>query len=430
MLTQVLERAQLNISTTPIVESEDTGRPTLQETNASYAIRRLSLAAVSLNPQDILRSAKKLCGLLEQGVLAVLGSLQPETTSLVRTACFRHRIPHFYSHRDDDAPSRVAPDSVSITLSPSPVELSRALQDLVQAQRWSHFTIVYERPEALVRLRGLLSLSSASGGKRVPVSLRKLTAKEDPRPLLREIAKSGDSNVVLDLDAERLADVLAADMHTLDLSHIQNSGTNLTGFELLNREQWEQDIGAVREAYVHKGVYPIFLGQRPLRNPVRTHFSGLTGPIWLDPLGRRRNVSLHVVKLKRRGLTAVGTWSASSGLHLLRAEKSFQEEVLSTLRNKTLRITTILNAPYMMLKASAHKLRANDRFEGSAWTCSVKSLDILDSVTRSGLSGMVHMVRETPKGAGMEADLAVGDITITSAREDAVDFTLPFMTLE
>uniref|UniRef100_A0A131YWC8 Glutamate receptor, ionotropic kainate 2 n=1 Tax=Rhipicephalus appendiculatus TaxID=34631 RepID=A0A131YWC8_RHIAP len=493
-LSQAFERVRLNISAAPNLVSQN-----------------ISLVSVKLNPEDILRSAKKLCGLLEQGVLAVLAPLQPETSSLLRTACFRHRIAHFYSYRDDDTQWRIAPDSVSITLSPSPVELSRAIRDLVEAQRWTHFTLIYERPDALVRLRGLLNLRLSSDGKLAPVSLRMLPAKEDPRPLLREIAKSGDSNVVLDLTAERLAEVLGVaqkvgliteyhsyivttlDMHTLDLTHFQNSGTNLTGFELLNRELWEQDISAVREAYAHKGLYPIFLGQRPSRNPVWTdaalaqdaanllvrgvqslaatgnlrrspivrcrgehsseaweqsnrlvnavkkiQFSGLTGPIWLDPLGRRRNVSFHVVKLKRRGLTAVGTWSASSGLHITRTEKAFQEEVLSTLRNKTLRITTILNAPYMMLKSSAHKLRGNDRFEGFC-------VDLLREISRHlGFRYRIKLVRDGAHGTrdaqgrwnGMvrelidrEADLAVGDITITSSREEAVDFTLPFMTL-
>ncbi|KAH8020295.1 hypothetical protein HPB51_000106 [Rhipicephalus microplus] len=170
----------------------------------------------------------------------------------------------------------------------------------------------------------------------------------------------------------------------------------------------------------------------------KTPFSGLTGPIWLDPLGRRRNVSLHVVKLKRRGLTAVGTWSATSGLHIARTEKAFQEEVLSTLRNKTMRITTILNAPYVMVKSSAHKLRGNDRFEGFC-------VDLLREISRHlDFRYRIKLVRDGAHGSkdaqsrwnGMvrelidrEADLAVGDLTITSSREEAVDFTLPFMTL-
>ncbi|XP_065284543.1 glutamate receptor ionotropic, kainate 2-like isoform X2 [Dermacentor albipictus] len=511
LLSQSLERANLNVSDTPHVASENIASGHPRGTGASDSVRRLSLATVTLNADDILRSSKKLCRLFEQGLLAVLGPRQPETASLVRTTSFRHRMALFYSHRDDDAHFRVAPDSVSITLSPSPVELSQALRDLVEAQQWAHFTIIYERPEALVRLRGLLNMQSRFGGQPVPVSLRMLTEKEDPRPLLREIAKSGDSNVVLDLAAERLSKVLKVaqkigiiteyhsyvvttlDMHTLDLTPFQYSGANLTGFELLNRELWEQDIGAVRQAYAQKGVYPIFLGQRRSRNPMRTEaalaqdavnilakgvgslartgklglppavccrgnhsfevweqsrllvdavkktpFSGMTGPVWLDHMGRRRNVSLHVVKLKRGGLSSVGTWSPSSGLHMTRMEKTFQEEVLSTLRNKTLRITTILNAPYVMLKASARKLSANDRFEGFC-------VDLLREISRNlGFRYHIRLVRDGAHGTrdakgrwnGMvrelidkEADLAVGDLTITSAREEAVDFTLPFMTL-
>ncbi|KAH8020907.1 hypothetical protein HPB51_008734 [Rhipicephalus microplus] len=194
-LLQALEKLRLNISGASNVAAET-----------------LKFSAVDLNAVDILRSSKKLCGLLEQGVLAVLAPLQRETSSLVRTACFRHRITHFYSHRDDDTQWRIAPDSVSITLSPSPVELSRALQDLVEAQRWTHFTLIYERPEALVQLRRLLDQRLSSDAKLVPVSLHMLTVEEDPRPLLREIAKSGDTNLVLDLTAERLAEVL--NLHT------------------------------------------------------------------------------------------------------------------------------------------------------------------------------------------------------------------------
>ncbi|KAH7950707.1 hypothetical protein HPB51_028259 [Rhipicephalus microplus] len=108
-----------------------------------------------------------------------------------------------------------------------------------------------------------------------------------------------------------------------------------------------------------------------LKEAVRKiRFSSLSGPLWLDSSGQRRNVSLYVAKLKRTGLTSVGTWSMSSGLNITRAEKMFEDEILSVLKNKTLRITTIL-----------------------------------------------------------EADLAIGDLTITSERERSVDFTMPFMTL-
>ncbi|XP_075739307.1 glutamate receptor 1-like isoform X2 [Rhipicephalus microplus] len=153
---------------------------------------------------------------------------------------------------------------------------------------------------------------------------------------------------------------MVQDLHTVDLTALQNSGTNLTGFMLLKREVWEQDIGAVREKYTKTGLYPLFLTHRVSWKQIRTdtaltqdaliilvraiqsltkaraleapprfscrtspaernltqsnmlkeavrkiRFSGLSGPLWLDSSGQRRNVSLYVAKLKRTGLTSV-----------------------------------------------------------------------------------------------------------------------------
>ncbi|XP_075739178.1 glutamate receptor 1-like [Rhipicephalus microplus] len=129
---------------------------------------------------------------------------------------------------------------------------------------------------------------------------------------------------------------------------------------LLKRDVWEQDIGAVREKFTKTGLYPLFLTHRVswkqirtdaaltqdalvvsvraiqslakaraleappqfscransaernltqsnmLKEAVRkTRFSGLSGPLWLDASGQRRNVSLYVAKLKRTGLTSI-----------------------------------------------------------------------------------------------------------------------------
>ncbi|KAH6927389.1 hypothetical protein HPB50_002656 [Hyalomma asiaticum] len=496
LLWQMLDRANLNAS-------DDGDRPAAPADNegshdaapSTSRAPHLSLVIERLDPEDSFRSAKKVCRLLEKGVVAVLGPRKHQTASLVGSACARHHVPHIYLSQEFQADARYSTSSAYLSMAPSPDELDRALQDLVKAQRWKGFTIVYERPEALVRLRGLLHLAQP-GGLPVPVSLRQLPDNTDPRIVLREIAKTGESNIVLDVATHRLGDLLKHDLHTVDLTDLQNSGTNLTGFILLNRELWEQDIGAVRQKYTETGVYPLFLAHRFFSKQVRTdtaltqdalnilvraiqnlarvraldapstvichanyaeanwtqprvleeaikkiRFSGFTGPVWLDATGHRRNMSLHVAQLKRAGLTSathkVGTWSASSGLNITHAEKMFHDEILNVLKNKTLTITTILNEPYVMLKKSANKLQGNDRFEGFC-------VDLLREVAATlGFYYQLKLVRDGAYGmrdakgrwngimrelVDMEADLAIGDLTITSQREQAVDFTMPFMT--
>ncbi|KAL1466188.1 hypothetical protein MTO96_026823, partial [Rhipicephalus appendiculatus] len=60
------------------------------------------------------------------------------------------------------------------------------------------------------------------------------------------------------------------DLHTVDLSDFQNSGTNLSGFVLVKKELWEHDIAAMRDAYSRTGFHPMFHGQRASRKPIRT----------------------------------------------------------------------------------------------------------------------------------------------------------------
>ncbi|CAN7936994.1 unnamed protein product, partial [Ixodes hexagonus] len=471
---------------------------------------RLNLAVQKISSKDAFHSAKQVCKLLEQGLLALMGPWHPTTASLARTACARHRVPHIYLHRElhgHGAP----PDSASFTLTPSPEELGSAIKDLVVAQRWRHFTLVYEKPEALIRLKGVLELQSPDTGLPVSVTLRIIPLDEDPRPVLRDIAKAGENNLLLDVAAERLEGILkyaqkagivteyhnyivtTLDLHTVDLSDFYYSRTNLTGFELLGRELWEQDPGVRREAYVSMGIYPVFLRTRPTRRPinvnsalaqdsleiliqattfltrtkslewpasVRCHkipqgrswvqarilieavkdlpFSGLTGPVFLDPFGRRHNITLHVLQLKKAGLASIGSWSAEYGLKITRTASMVQEEILETLKNKTFKITTLLNAPYVMLKPSASRLSGNDRFEGIC-------VDLIREMSRLlGFRYQLRLVRDGSYGArngdgrwnGMvreiidrEADLALADLTITYLRDEAVDFTTPFMTL-
>ncbi|KAL3230276.1 hypothetical protein MRX96_048497 [Rhipicephalus microplus] len=91
-----------------------------------------------------------------------------------------------------------------------------------------------------------------------------------------------------------------------------------------------------------------------------------------------------------------------------------------------------------MLKKSAHKLEGNDRFEGYC-------VDLLHEISATlGFRYQLKLVRDGTYGTrdsqgrwngimrelvDMEADLAIGDLTITSEREQSVDFTMPFMTL-
>jgi len=99
-------------------------------------------------------------------------------------------------------------------------------------------------------------------------------------------------------------------------------------------------------------------------------------------------------------------------------------------------VTTALSPPFMMLKTNSSPPNTNDQFEGYL-------KDVLDEIApRVGFTYTLQLAKNNGYGyknsngewKGMigevlrkEVDMAMADLTITSAREEAVDFTHPFM---
>ena len=95
--------------------------------------------------------------------------------------------------------------------------------------------------------------------------------------------------------------------------------------------------------------------------------------------------------------------------------------------------------PYGMLKETALKLTGNDRFEGFGIELIQKLSEKLGfnytfRLQEDGAYGSFN--KDTGEWNGMirelmddRADLAITDLTITSDRESAADFTMPFMNL-
>lgn len=134
----------------------------------------------------------------------------------------------------------------------------------------------------------------------------------------------------------------------------------------------------------------------------------------------------------------IGLWNPEDGrgVNISDAWRSFLFQT-HALENKTFIVTTILNEPYAMLKGSAREKAQNERYEGYA-------IDLIDELSK--ILHFKYIFKEVKDNAygtlnetsgdwnGMigelirgEADLAIADLTITSKREEAVDFTLPFM---
>lgn len=170
-------------------------------------------------------------------------------------------------------------------------------------------------------------------------------------------------------------------------------------------------------------------------------FDGITGKVSFDQSGRRSGITFDVIALSEHGLEYIGKWRENANVSLDFDPVKFNRfYVAETDAIDTLVVTTKRTQPYFMLKQTSNKQEGNDQYEGYA-------VDLIHELSR--IVGFKYRFKEVDDGKygvkelhpngtvfwnGLigeilsgKADLAIVDLTITSSREEAVDFTLPFM---
>ncbi|XP_068587701.1 glutamate receptor 1-like isoform X4 [Cebidichthys violaceus] len=170
----------------------------------------------------------------------------------------------------------------------------------------------------------------------------------------------------------------------------------------------------------------------------QVRLEGLTGRVQFDERGHRTNYTLSVMELSITGPRKIGVWTERRGYVNTAVYKPPPEE-FHGLQNRTYVVTTILEAPYMMLKKNHEQFEGNERYEGY---CAELAAEIAKHV---GFVYRLELVGDGKYGArdadtklwnGMvgelvygKADVAVAPLTITLVREQVIDFTKPFMSL-
>uniref|UniRef100_A0A8D8RHZ1 Glutamate receptor 1 n=1 Tax=Cacopsylla melanoneura TaxID=428564 RepID=A0A8D8RHZ1_9HEMI len=447
---------------------------------------KISAQVEEITPHDSFHASKRVCHLLRTGVAAVFGPQSGQTASHVQAICDTMEIPHLETRWD----YRLRRESCLVNLYPHPNTLSKAYVDLVKAWGWKSFTIIYETNEGLVRLQELLK---AHGPTEYPIRVRQLGEGNDFRPLLKQIKNSAESHIVLDCSTERIYEVLkqaqqigmmsdyhsylitSLDLHTVDLEEFKYGGTNITAFRLVDPESPEvqkvlRELGNATKiktetALMYDAVYLFAKALHDLDSSQRidikplscdavdtwphgyslinymkiVEMQGLTGTIKFDNQGFRPNFLLEVIELSKEGLQKIGTWNSTEGINFTRTYGEAYTQIVESLMNKTFVVCTLLSSPYIMRKDSSEKLVGNDQFEGY-------SVDLINEISKIlGFNYTLKLVpdgrygslnRQTNEWDGMvrelldqKADLVLADLTITYDREQAVDFTMPFMNL-
>ncbi|TDG47494.1 hypothetical protein AWZ03_006086 [Drosophila navojoa] len=211
------------------------------------------------------------------------------------------------------------------------------------------------------------------------------------------------------------------------------------------------ESSALLDCSTSKGwVTPWEQGEKISRVLRKVEIDGLTGAVRFDDDGRRVNYTLQVVEMSVNStLQQVAEWRDDVGFLPFHGHRSHGSSSRSAMaagngdytRNHTYIVTSVLEEPYLMHKASyGQQLVGNDRFEGYC-------KDMAELIAnRLGIKFELRLVQDGNYGSenqfapggwdGMvgelvrkEADMAIAAMTITAERERVIDFTKPFMSL-
>ncbi|KAK7053103.1 hypothetical protein SK128_020197 [Halocaridina rubra] len=351
------------------------------------------------------------------------------------------------------------------------------LQELLKTPRRNEFKICIKKIPYGDDFRSILNEIQIRGEHNILVDVRTERVFQVLKQAQQIGMMSGNHNYI----------ITSLDLHLVDLEDFRYSGSNITALRLIDPDRPEvrnlmADWQAGRILYTNKlgdddiimktetalmyDAVKIFVtaiqildnstdlqmtpmeceGETPwvygnsLINFMKVEMSpGLTGIIEFDPRGFRSDVTLDIIELKRTNLQKVGTWRTEKGVNYTLSQKDTHTEEREGLANKTLIVSIAFNDPYIMLAESSERLTGNARYEGfcidllSELAEKLKFNYILTPVEGNGYGSIDKttgewngMIREIMDG---RADLAMTDLTISYERQQAVDFTMPFMNL-
>ncbi|XP_074650203.1 glutamate receptor 4-like [Tubulanus polymorphus] len=171
--------------------------------------------------------------------------------------------------------------------------------------------------------------------------------------------------------------------------------------------------------------------------------------VTFDTRHRRDDVTLHFIVLTKEAYKKIGIWRQNGGKSMnerleLHSTSLFGKSHLlgskkNPLRGRKLKIVTLLESPFVMLKKGHEFMSGNDKYEGYL-------IDLIHRISENvGFKYELYEVEDGNFGSvdkngtwnGLMADvikkkahMALASITITRAREQAVDFTKPFKSVD
>lgn len=155
------------------------------------------------------KAQQAVCELTSLGVASIFGPFSQQTVGIVSRVAEILNIPHVTcgweperldSRHDFNVPTH----NFTLNVYPDGNTLAKALSELVTDNDWHGFTILYETPQSLMRLKDVLQIHNPND---MPITVRQLNSKGDFRPLLKQI-KPTVGDILVDCELETTYEVL------------------------------------------------------------------------------------------------------------------------------------------------------------------------------------------------------------------------------
>ncbi|XP_068896300.1 glutamate receptor ionotropic, kainate 2-like isoform X2 [Tenebrio molitor] len=426
-----------------------------------------------LDVDDPLAAMSATCSLMKQGVAGILGPTLEHNSRTVQSICDDKDVPHLDLFIDI---IRAWEYKDFVVLYDNAESLKRMTRFL-QVYNNNNYKIVFRQLEKYGNYRPALKEVRKSGATHLMLDCSTEIVK-DVLTQAQQVGLMSDKHYFF---------ITNFDLQTIDLVPFQFSETNITGIRLFDPQSepirdlaefiFAEDI-ARDPMFVFSAPYKLhldvilivdavmmfgevleelpetpksidcdqndrWLSGLTITNLVKgKQYSGLSGIIAFDGVGYRNNLMVDVIELKEGGITKVGNWSDEKSIQKLTIDRPpYENDVRKqALKHKSFRVLISLIEPFARYKrVSDTSLRGNSEYEGFAIDL-IHELSVIEGFNYTFLNqidkkngdynpvkreweGMIGAIRAN------EADLAIADLTITSDRQQAVDFTTPFMNL-
>uniref|UniRef100_A0A8C6M5I8 Glutamate receptor n=1 Tax=Nothobranchius furzeri TaxID=105023 RepID=A0A8C6M5I8_NOTFU len=423
-----------------------------------------------------------VCSQFSRGVYAIFGFYDKKSVNTITSFCETLHVSFI-------TPSFPVEGMNQFVLQMRP-DIKGPLVSLVEYYKWEKFAYLYDSDRGLSTLQVVLDTAAEKNWVVTAINVGDLKDErkdEAYRSLFQDLEIRKERRIVLDCEQDKVKDILeqvitigkhVKGYHYIianlgfvdgDLSKIQYGGANVSGFQLVDFEdpmvakfdqEWEAfgekeypgtdarirytsalTFDAVRvmtEAFLFLHKQRIDMSRRGnsgdcLANPAVPWVQGVEieralKQVTFDCLPQYFDVTVTGI---------IGFWNEVDKMVATKSDL-YPNDTMG-MENKTVIVTTILEAPYVMLKKNAELFQDNDRYEGYC-------VDLAAEIAKHcGIRYQLKIVGDGKYGArdaetkiwnGMvgelvygKADIAVAPLTITLVREEVIDFSKPFMSL-